>query len=293
MERELKITSKRDIETGIGVESFIKRCKEFVDALIPNMKRDYLRFGMSLDFDNAYFAYKREFIEAGWSILKKEYEKGLLYSDLKSMLYCTHCETVLAQGTLEVSYSDEKDPAIFVAFKVDAKASRPKIKIDDNTYLLIWTTTPWTIPANIAVAVNPKGRYVKATVGSKSLIIAQSRLDAVVDVLGESAVVESEFYGSELEGIKYLSPLEDQIPKQKEFRKFHKVIFEEGLVSSTEGSGLVHIAPGHGAEDYAAGKKNKLPILCLLTYMHTILLMQEPWKASLFLVRQMRRYCHT
>ncbi len=260
VEKELKLGSKKEIESIIGVENFIKRCKEFVDALIPNMKRDYERFGVSLDLDNPYYAYKRDFIESGWTILKKTYEKGLLYQDLKSMLYCTHCETVLAQGTLEVSYSDEKDPAIFVAFKVDAKASKPTIKIDENTYLLIWTTTPWTIPANIAVAVNPKVRYVKARISNKSLIIAQSRLDAVVDVLGESAVVESEFYGSELEGIKYLSPLEDQIPKQKEFRKFHKVIFEEGIVSSTEGSGLVHIAPGHGAEDYAAGKKNKLPI---------------------------------
>ncbi|MGC8479185.1 MAG: isoleucine--tRNA ligase [Candidatus Micrarchaeia archaeon] len=264
VEKTLGITSKKDIEIKVGVENFIKYCKEYADSLIPKMTNDFLRFGSSLDFDNPYLAYKNEFIENAWDVLKKADEKGYLYSGVKPMLYCIHCGTVLAQGTLEIEYSDETDNSIFVGFKVNKELSKPKIEISENTYLLIWTTTPWTLPSNVAVAANPKELYVKVKAGDKSLIFIKSRFDAVSDLIDENLIIEAEFYGSELNGIFYINPLEVQIKKQEELRPMHKILLSEELVSSTEGSGLVHIAPGHGSEDYQLGLKNALPIFSLV-----------------------------
>ena len=259
VESSLKLGSKREIESRIGVENFIKDCKAYVDSLIPRMGADYKRFGISMDFDSAYIPYTRQYIENAWKMLKSAHGKGLLYADLKPMLYCVHCETVLAQGTLEVEYADDKDTAVFVAFRVDDKFSKARIQVDSQTYLVIWTTTPWTLPSNMAIAVNPKEIYVKAESNGRKLIIMKKRLDAVLGSIGESAVVEAEFYGSELEGIFYVSPLESKVPKQKEFRKYHRIVFSEEGVSTEEGSGLVHIAPGHGFDDYNIGKKNGIP----------------------------------
>ncbi len=260
MERMLDLKSKKEIEAKIGVENFVKECRKYVDSLMPSIIRDFERFGASHDFKNPYVAYTSQFIESAWSMLKSMHGKGLLYTEPKPMLFCPHCETVLAQGGAEVVYSDEKDPSVFVAFKVDIKSSKTALDLDEGTYLVIWTTTPWTLPANVAVAVNPKERYVKVGSQGRHLILAKTRLDAVMESIGENAVVEAEFYGSELRGIHYLSPLEEKIPRQKELRKSHTAIMEERLVSSNEGSGIVHIAPGHGSEDYFAGKRNKLPI---------------------------------
>ena len=260
VEKTLGLNSKKEIELKIGIDNFIKYCTEYANSLIPNMTKDFVRFGASLDFDNPYLAYKDSFIERAWGILKTANEKGFLYSGSKPMLYCTHCGTVLAQGTLEIEYSDESDTSLFVEFQVNKKDSKPRIDITDKTYLLIWTTTPWTLPSNISVAVNPKERYVKLKLGEKSLILMKSRLDHILDLIDENAVIEAEFFGSELEGIFYINPLEEKIKKQEELRKFHKVLMAEELVSSSEGSGIVHIAPGHGVEDYALGKANSLPI---------------------------------
>ncbi|EQD51466.1 Isoleucyl-tRNA synthetase, partial [mine drainage metagenome] len=131
---------------------------------------------------------------------------------------------------------------------------------DGEYSLLIWTTTPWTLPSNIAIAVNPKELYVLAKFGSNNLIVAKKRLDDVVAMLNESAIAIEEFYGSELEGMEYANPLEQFVPKQKELRKYHKVVASGELVTMDDGTGLVHIAPGHGLDDYNLGKKLGLPI---------------------------------
>ncbi len=260
VEKTLELKSKKDIEIKIGVENFTNYCKEYVTSLIPSMTKDFIRFGASLDFEKPYLAYENSFIESAWDILKKINEKGLLYSGVKPMLYCTHCGTVLAQGTLEVEYSDETDNSIFVEFKVNKELSKPKIEISENTYFLIWTTTPWTLPSNIAVAINPKELYVKVKVNDKSLIFMKSRLEYLSEISKDNFIIEAEFYGSELDGLFYINPMENKVPKQKELRNVHKVVSAETLVSSQEGSGIVHIAPGHGLEDYQIGLKNNLPI---------------------------------
>lgn len=259
-EAELGVKNKQEIESRIGVEKFIKACRDYVEAYIGRMDNDYKRFAISLDFSNPYIPSRTPYMEVEWSYLKRIYEKGLLYKDRRSTAFCTSCGTSVSQGSMEVEYRNDTDPAVFIAFKVNGKLSKPRVEIGDDLYLLVWTTTPWTFPSNIAVAVHPKEQYVIARIGGRRYVLMKSRLDAVSSLLNESAIVETEFYGSELEGIYYISPLEEAVPEQKEFRKYHRAIMAEELVVAGEGSGIVHIAPAHGLEDYLIGKKNKLPI---------------------------------
>ncbi|MCL5404465.1 MAG: isoleucine--tRNA ligase [Candidatus Marsarchaeota archaeon] len=261
VEKKLELKSKQDIETKIGVESFIKECRAYVDEGIGRMDSDYERFGITLDFAHPYIPYKSSYIEAAWSMFKRISDNGLLYNDTKTTLYCPRCQTPVSQGTMEAEYKEDNDPSIAVTFKVVKNGSNAKIDAEEGSYsLLIWTTTPWTLPANVAVAVNPKELYVLAKFGGRLLIVAKKRTDAVASMLNESAVITGEFYGSELEGLEYANPLEQFVPMQKELRSVHKVICEEGLVTMDEGTGLVHIAPGHGLEDYNAGMRRGLPI---------------------------------
>jgi isoleucyl-tRNA synthetase len=260
VEKELGIVSKKDIETKIGIDKFIEECGRYVSKYMGRMDADYRRYGISLDFDNPYLPFKSSYIETAWEVFRRISDKGFLYQGTKTLIYCPHCETPLSQGSMEVEYRDEDDPSVYVAFKVDAKASKAKIAVKDGTYLLVWTTTPWTIPSNMAIAANPKEIYVEAKMGGRILILAKKRVEQVSALLGESVIVLREFYGSELENMRYLSPIEDKIPKQKEFRRHHKVVLSEMMVSMEDGSGLVHISPGNGVEDYSLGIEKRLPI---------------------------------
>jgi isoleucyl-tRNA synthetase len=262
VEKELKITSKKEIEQNIGVGNFVSACKKFVERHLGRWESDYERFGISLDFSDPYLPYKSEYIETAWQLFKTISDKGFLYKDKRTLIYCPHCETPLSQGSMEVEYADEEDPSLFFTFEIDAKRSKPKIGLGDRTYLLVWTTTPWTIPSNVAVAANPKALYVRAMLDGTSVILAKDRLDKVSAALNRSVIVDKEFYGSELEDIYYVSPLEGKVTRQKELRRYHRIVFSESLVSMEEGTGLVHIAPGNGIEDYVLGKKNKLPVFC-------------------------------
>ncbi len=264
IEKLLNLKTKLDIENQIGVENFVHKCRDYVDSYMGRMNNDFLRFGISLDFSNPYIPYKSEYINASWKIFKSIYQNNYVYNDNKIAAYCPHCQTPLSQGTTEIEYKDVSDPSILVAFKID-KTKKSKLNIDlNNTYLLVWTTTPWTIPSNIAIAVNPKELYVDSTILGKHYIIAKKRIDIVANLIGESVIVNAEFYGSELSGVYYVSPIEEKIEWQKELRESHKVVLDNKIVTMEEGTGLVHIAPSHGIEDFAVGKKNNLPILSIL-----------------------------
>lgn len=261
LEKELGIQSKKEIEERIGVEEFIKACRTYVERYIGRMDADYERFGISLDFKNPYLPYKNEYIETAWMMFKAASDNGFLYSGKRTLIYCPHCETPLSQGSMEVEYKEVDDPSIFVAFKIDSKRSKPTIEMHKESYLVIWTTTPWTLPSNVAIAVNPKKLYVLIQAKGKNLIIAKERMEYFSSMIDENVIVLNEFFGSQLEKIYYISPIEDKVPLQKELRKYHRVIFSESLVSMGDGTGLVHIAPGNGIEDFVVGKLNKLPVV--------------------------------
>ncbi len=265
VEHKLDLKSKEDIES-YGIDNFIEECKSFADEQVKGMIGVYTKYGSSLDFEHCYIPYKKDYMERGWGMFKGIYDKGLVYLGKKALAYCPHCETVLSAQGPEIEYADDSDPSIFVRFKVDLKESKDaSIKLFDNLYLIIWTTTPWTLPSNMAIAVNPQGLYVEAKFGDEVYIVAKERLDQFAKSIDQSFTVLNEFYGSELTSVYYRSPFEAEVPKQKEFSKYHKVLPENSLVSMSDGTGLVHIAPGHGPEDFNVGFKNGIPIFSPVT----------------------------
>ena len=255
IERKLQFKSKADIEQ-YGVGNFVKVCKDYVDGEIAASIELLKRFGVFMDFDHTYIPYKASYISKGWGIFKKMYEKGLLYKDLKPLAYCAHCGTVLSAQGPEVEYAEETDRSVYVRYKI---RKSPKLQLPDDTYLVIWTTTPWTLPAYMAIAANPVARYVLVQVDNVNYIVAKDRLEAFEKVLNKSVIHRQEFIGSELEGTTFISPLEAHVPFQKNFNKYHRVLTSEKFVTVADGTGLLHVAPGHGPEDYVLAKANKIP----------------------------------
>lgn len=244
VEQELQITSKKEIEERVGVEKFINKCRDFATRHISLMSSQFERCGVWMDFDSPYITYKDNYIESSWATIKRAYERGLLSRGLYVLPYCARCETTLANYELE--YEEDTDPSIYVKFKLQ----------NSDEYLVIWTTTPWTLISNMAVMVHPTLTYVKAKVNGEIWIIAKERLDAVMAFANSSAIIIGEFSGKKLEGLKYEHPLQKKIGKEYE----RKVVLSDEFVSVEDGSGLVHCAPGHGPQDFIIGKRFDIEI---------------------------------
>ncbi len=255
VEQELKFTSKKDIEK-YGVGNFIEKCKEFATQYIGVMTGQFESMGVWMDWDRPYITYRDEYIEKSWKTIKEAERKGLLEKGFYVLPYCPRCETTMANYELE--YGDKKDPSVYVRLKVEGKK---------DEYLIVWTTTPWTLVANLAVMAHPDYIYVKAKVDGEKWILAKDRLDAVAAIanpLGLKVAIEEEFSGRKLEGVRYEHPLLEEVPIQgsAEFKKFHYVTLSDQFVTLEEGTGLVHTAPGHGPQDFEIGKREKMPPFC-------------------------------
>ena len=255
VEQELKFSSKKDIEK-YGVEKFIEKCKAFAVQYIDVMAGQFKSLGVWMDWDSPYITYRDEFIEKAWRTIKKAEEKGLLERGVSVLPYCPRCETTMANYELE--YGEQKDPSIYLKFRVKGK---------EDEYLVVWTTTPWTLAANMAVMAHPEFQYVKAKVDGEKWILARERLDAVAAIanpLGLKVEILEEFSGRKLEGLKYEQPLMKEVPihSSDEFKKFHYVTLSDEFVTLEEGTGLVHTAPGHGPQDFEIGKREKIPPFC-------------------------------
>jgi len=248
VERSLGITNKREIEQ-LGIEKFVTTCRQFSLDLLAKMTEQFQALGVWLDWDNPYMTIKNEFIEAGWWALKRAHERGLLTKDVRSLQWCTRCETALAEA--EIEYSDETDPSIYVRFPLK---DRP------NEGLVIWTTTPWTLPANLAVAVHPDFPYARVDPGTGgSLWILEETATQVLSAAGLAGQVVERKKGAELVGWTYEYPLAGKVPYHANVPadKAHTII--ASLAVTAEHTGLVHTAPGHGPEDFDLGKANGLP----------------------------------
>ncbi|ASJ15348.1 isoleucine--tRNA ligase [Thermococcus radiotolerans] len=258
VEQALGLKIKKDIETEIGVDEFIRKCKEFALNNLKVMTEQFKMLGVWMDWDNPYMTIKNEYIESGWFTLKRAHEKGLLEKDKRVLHWCPRCETALAEHEVRGEYKIREDPSIYVKFPVEGK---------ENEYLLIWTTTPWTLPANLAVTVHADYDYAKVRVetenGEEYWIIAKALVERVLSEAGVKGEIVEEFKGEELEGLRYVHVLMDEYPTQKEFREkyewAHRVILGEH-VTLGEGTGLVHTAPGHGEEDFEIGRQYGLPV---------------------------------
>ncbi len=259
VEQELKFTSKNDIEK-YGMEKFIDECKSFATKYIGIMSGQFESLGVWADYDTPYITYKDSYIESSWKTIAMAREKGLLYEGVYVLPYCYRCETTIANYELE--YADETDPSIFVKFRVlssesgaagkakSDKKGKPPVK-DENTFLIIWTTTPWTLVSNMGVMVHPTLAYVKTKVDGEVWIVAKDRLDYLMKLLDKSAVVLEEIPGRKLKDLQYEHPFQDKITKTFD----RKVVLSDEYVTLEEGTGLVHMAPGHGPADFVVGKR--------------------------------------
>jgi len=249
VEKKLGITNKKEIEEKVGVENFINECKNFVNDYKAKMEKDYKNFGIWLDWNDPYVTYSDNYISKTLLTIKKANEKGLLERGFKPIAYCPRCQTALANA--ELVYKEVEDTAIFVKFKIKSS----NIEELKGSYFVAWTTTPWTLIANAALAINPDENYSILEIDNQKIVVASKRVEYIEQLLGKKANKIKEVKGSEIEAT--YEPLFDlQIQKFK-----HKIVKSSEIVSMEEGSGIVHIAPGHGPEDYLLGKKEKLKLL--------------------------------
>jgi len=251
VEGRLGFSSKKDIET-FGIEPFIEECRKFALSNMEEMKEQFRRIGVWMDWDNPYMTLDADYMDAAWWVVKQAYENELLERGHRVVNWCPRCETALAEA--EIDYAERRDPSIYVKF--------PLIEPDlDGASMVIWTTTPWTLPANLASAVDVNATYalVRASSNGKEerLVLAEELVDSVLESAGyDSRDVIETFEGSEMVGWKYESPLAGQVPYQKEAG--HNVYGADFV--TMENTGIVHIAPGHGQDDFMLGKKEGLDI---------------------------------
>jgi len=242
IEKELGISGKKQIES-YGIEEFNKKCKESVFRYVDEWEKLTKRIGFWIDMENPYVTCDPGYIESCWWLLKKIWEKGWLYKDYKVVPYCYRCQTPLSSHEVAQGYKDITEDSLYVKFP---------LKGEKNTYLLAWTTTPWTLLGNVALAVSPKEEYVKVECRGEDLILAAAR----VKVLGksDSYKIKERFLGEKLVGKEYL-PVFDFISYDQ---KVHFVAPAD-FVSMEDGTGIVHTAVMYGEEDFALGEEIGLP----------------------------------
>ncbi|MBN1623692.1 MAG: isoleucine--tRNA ligase [Clostridia bacterium] len=246
VEKMLGIDGKPEIEK-YGVEPFIKKCKESVWKYKGNWEIMSEKVGFWADMDNPYITYENDYIESVWWALKTIWDKGLLYKGHKIVPYCPRCGTSLSSHEVAQGYKDVHEESIYVKFKV---------KGVENTYFMAWTTTPWTLPSNLALTVGPDNEYVKVLYNGENIILAKS---LATSVLGDSFEIVETYKGAQLEGMEY-EPLFDFVKPDK---KAYYVCLGD-FVTLTEGTGIVHTAPAFGEDDAVVGRKYGLPFVQLV-----------------------------
>ncbi len=245
IERQLGMSSKEDIER-YGVAEFNARCRESVFAYIEEWNRLTERIGFWIDTDDAYVTLSNDYIESVWWSLKEVWKKGLLSEGHKVVPYCPRCGTALSSHEVAQGYREVVDPSVFVRFPIAG---------EEGVSLLGWTTTPWTLISNAALAVHPEVTYARARVdgGSETLIVAEPLLERV---LGEGAEVIERVRGSELAGLRYDPPF----PYVSDFGERGHSVLEADFVTTEEGTGVVHTAIAFGEDDFRLGEAYGLTI---------------------------------
>jgi isoleucyl-tRNA synthetase len=250
VEEALGFKSKREIE-AYGVDRFIQKCKEFALRQKDDMTSQFRALGAWLDWEDPYMTIKNEYIEAAWWTLQRAHQHHLLERGLRVVNWCPRCQTAIADS--EVEYWDETDYSIYVKFPVK----------DDDASVVIWTTTPWTIPANVAVAVNPDFLYSKVRAwkegGSDILIMASDLVEQVLKAgrYRDYEVLQT-LRAEEMKDLEYDHPLADLVPRQNVIS--HRIYAADFVTA--ENTGCVHIAPGHGLEDFELGMEKGLEVFC-------------------------------
>jgi len=264
VEKRHGFKNKTQIEE-YGIALFNEECRKSAFEYIQDWERLTERIAFWVDLEKAYVTFSNEYIESVWWILKTFWDKGLLYQGFKVVPYCPRCGTPLSDHEVALGYKEVEDPSVFV---------RLPLVDDPSTYLLVWTTTPWTLPGNVAVAVHPEVEYVtvehKLPDGNERLILAKPLIEKVFH--DEEVKIVDTFRGKKLKGKRY-HPLFNFLPPEK---PAHYVVLEE-FVTTEDGTGLVHMAPAFGAEDMQAALEYDLPVLQTVAEDGTFIPAVRPW----------------
>ena len=267
VEKELGFSGKTDIEK-YGIKEFNEKCRESVWKNEKSFKEFTNLMGQFIDLEDPYITYHNSYIETEWWILKKFFDEGLIYDGLKILPYCPRCGTGLASHEVAQGYEMVSVNTVTVPFK---------LKDEENTYLLVWTTTPWTLLSNVAACVNPKEKYVKCLSKGYNFIVAKALADKV---LGSEYEVVEEYTGKDLEGREY----EQFLPILKVNKKAFFVTCAD-YVTMEDGTGIVHIAPAFGQDDYEVGLKYDLPVLNPVDENGCFT--EGPWKGRLVVEKEL------
>jgi isoleucyl-tRNA synthetase len=250
-EKKLGISGKRQIEE-LGVARFNQVCRESVFTYKEEWERLSERIGYWLDYSDPYVTFHPEYVETVWWLLSQLAERDLIYRGYRSVPYCPRCGTGLSSHEVAQGYREVEDPSVHFLC--------PVIEADGATgdrAILVWTTTPWTIPSNVGLAIHPSLTYAEVEHRGRGLILAEAMVPAL---FGEDAVVRRRYAADELIGLRYQRPL-DVVPVSREEEAAAWRVVPAYFVSAEEGTGVVHIAPAFGADDYAAGQEHGLPML--------------------------------
>ncbi|MFH1048993.1 MAG: class I tRNA ligase family protein, partial [Patescibacteria group bacterium] len=279
VEKELKISSKPEIEK-YGIEEFNKKCKASVWEYKDEWEKLTTRIGYWLDLKNPYVTYSNEYIESVWWILSEIYKKGLLYEGHKVVPYCSRCGTGLSSHEVAQGYKKIPEKSVYVKFKAKAGQKIGDFTTDENTYFLVWTTTPWTLPGNVALAVGKDIEYVMITESQyisvydlkdlpktpkdkipslrlpSRIIIAKDYKEKLDKKEKYQIPVVKKFKGKELLDLEYEQLFDFIKPNKPAFK-----VVAGDFATTQDGSGIVHIAPAFGEDDMNAAKENNLPVL--------------------------------
>lgn len=253
VEKKIGVHSKKEIEEG-GIDKFVDACKKHAHALHGDMTEQFKDLGVWMDWDKPYRTLNPEFMESAWWTVRRAYDRGLLKPSNRVVTWCPRCETALAEA--EIEYWDETDPSVMVRFP---------LKDEDGVSLVIWTTTPWTLPGNMAVAAHPDCDYARVKLsgskGSETVICMESQAEYVAKKGGyDSFDVLKIIRGKDLAGLAYLPPFEIDSKYTRPGKWTHRVVNADYV--EKDNTGLVHTAPGFGPDDYETGKKHGIEPFC-------------------------------
>jgi isoleucyl-tRNA synthetase len=251
VERQLGIHNKHEIE-ALGIDEFNRRCRESVFSYVEEWNRLTERIAFWIDLDDAYVTLANEYMESVWWALRRIWDEDLLYEAHKVVPYCPRCGSALSSHEVALGYHDVVDPSVYVKFGV----AEPRGPLHDDDTLLVWTTTPWTLVSNAAVAMDPELTYVRARQGGEVYVLAEPRVAAV---LGEDAEVIDRFAGAQMEGTAYEPPF-TFIAGSEYGRRGHRVLPAD-FVSADDGTGLVHTAIAFGEDDFRLGEQHGLNVI--------------------------------
>jgi len=254
VEKELGVTGgKTEAIKQFGVERIVSECKKVVEKFNKSWVKVDELLGMSFNHEKAYWTFRDEFIEREWQILKKAHENGILEEDFTVIAYCPSCQTSLSHAEVNQGYEEVKDPSLYYKVKL----------VDEDAFLIVWTTMPFTLVTDAMVGLQPEEDYAYVKVENETWVIGKTRLEELMTELKiEDYKIEKTAKGSEFEGKKYVHPLLNLIPELNEYSKLenYHVAVSETFVDASTGSGLVHLSPANGEEDIKIANKRNVKI---------------------------------